>query len=388
MATNNGNPWGPVPPPGNRPNGGPGNGQNGGNRGNNGLPPFINSLLEPFLKQFKGGGGGGPRPPVRPPFGGGGFALPAGPKLAAGALIVFAALWLASGIYVVQPDQQGVILRFGAVVGTSGPGLNYHLPWPIDRVLLPAVTRINRTEIGYTTSPQQDPNSGSISMIREDVPAESEMLTGDQNIVDINVAVFWQIKNAQGYLFNVRNPDETVKAVAESVIREVIGRTPIEPAMTSARASIEQAVQRETQIVLDRYGAGVQVDEVQLQKVDPPPEVIDSFRDVQRAHTDAERIINEAHAYENTVVPAAKGQAAQVIAAAQAQREAAIADAQGQAARFLSVLAAYDAAKDITLQRLDIETMQDIMSHAHTTIIDPSVKSVLPMLPLQNGAKP
>ncbi len=302
------------------------------------------------------------------------------------ALPVVVALWLVTGVYMVQPSEQGVVLRFGAYQYTSGPGLNYHLPFPIERVFVVAVTTVNRTEIGYTSVAQTDTDSGAVSMDYQDVPEESEMLTGDQNIVDINCAVFWRVGNAQAYLFNTRNPDDTVKAVAESVLREVIGRNDLDDVLTTGRAGIEQAVMQKTQSVLDQYGAGVEVDEVQLQRVDPPPGVLDSFRDVQRAHTDAETAINQATAYANNIIPTARGQAAQIVATAEGQKQAAIANATGATQRFLSVLTAYRAAKDITLNRLYIETMEDVLSHAKVTIIDPGVKGVLPLLNLGTAA--
>jgi membrane protease subunit HflK len=303
-------------------------------------------------------------------------------------LVVLVGLWLASGIYMIQPSEQGVVLLFGAYQSTSNSGLNYHLPYPIEQVFVVPVTTVNRAEIGYSSSAQTDEDSGDVSLAYQDVPAESEMLTGDQNIVDINCAVFWRIGNAQAYLFNTRNPDLTVKDVAESVLREVIGRNNLDDVLTTGRAQIEQAVQQQTQAVLDRYGSGVEIDEVQLQRVDPPPDVLDSFRDVQRAHTDAERMINQADAYANTVVPTAQGTAAQIVANAQGQKQAAIANAMGETQRFLSVLAAYRAAKDITLQRLYIETMEDVLSHAKVTVVDPGVKGVLPMLNLDNPGAP
>jgi membrane protease subunit HflK len=283
------------------------------------------------------------------------------------------ALWLASGIYRVEPDEQGVVLRFGAFNRTTLPGLNYHLPWPVESAQTPAVTRINRIEIGYRSSAPQNAN---------DVPEESLMLTGDENIIDINFAVFWKISNAVDYLFNTRSPDVIVKAVAESSMREVIGRTPIQPALTELRGQIATDVQRQTQQVLDNYKAGVEITGVQLQGVNPPAEVVESFVDVQRANTDAERVRNEAQAYANDIVPRARGQAAAVVAEAQGAKLASIAQANGQTQRFLSVLAAYQQAKDVTLRRMYIETMQDILTRSPALIVDDKLKGLVPFLPL------
>ncbi|HET8995705.1 MAG TPA: FtsH protease activity modulator HflK [Acetobacteraceae bacterium] len=308
------------------------------------------------------GGGGGPR--GRFPNGRGLLLLGLGAV----------ALWLASGLYRVQPDELGVVLRFGAYEYRTQPGLNWHLPWPIESVELPAVTRINRTEIGYRSSAR---NQSTV-----DVPAESLMLTGDENIIDINVTIFWKIDNAADYLFNVRDPDALVKAVAESSLREVIGRTPIQPALTQARAQIETDVKTQTQQIMNAYKAGVDITQVQLQRVDPPAGVIESFRDVQRANTDAERMRNEAEAYRNDIIPRARGDAARIIAEAQGEKLAAIAQAKGQAQRFDSVLKAYEAAKDITLKRMYLDTMNDVLTHARALVVDDKLKGLVPFLPL------
>ena len=202
------------------------------------------------------------------------------------------------------------------------------------------------------------------------VPAESLMLTGDENIIDIDFAVFWRIRDAGAFLFNTRNPAYTVKSAAESVMREVIGRTPIQPALTDARAQIEVAVKNGVQAILDAYGSGVEITQIQLQKVDPPAAVIDSFRDVQRANTDAERMRNEAESYRNDIVPRARGDAAAIVAEADGARQASVAASTGQAQRFLSVLQAYNAAKDVTMQRLYLETMQEILTKTPAVIVD------------------
>ena len=327
---------------------------------------MLIARLQAWVRGLMGGGGGGGGGGPRGRFPNGrGLAL-----LGLGAV----ALWLASGLYRVQPDELGVVLRFGAYSYRTQPGLNWHLPWPIESVELPAVTRINRTEIGYRSSTQNhNPR---------DVPAESLMLTGDENIIDINVAVFWKISSAVDYLFKVRNPDALVKAVAESSLREVIGRTPIQPALTQLRAQIETDVLHQTQQILNRYQAGIEITQVQLQKVDPPAAVVESFRDVQRANTDAERMRNEAESYRNGIVPRARGDAARIIAAAQGEKQAAIAHATGEAKRFDSVLKAYQAAKEVTLKRMYIDTMSDVLMHTQALVVDDRLKGLVPFLPL------
>ena len=321
------------------------------------LQAYIRSLL-----------GGGPRGRFT---GGRGLAFIA---------VAVIALWFASGVYRVQPDELGVVLRFGAYHARTVPGLNWHWPWPIEHVETPAVTRINRIEIGYRSAGGAQIESGNRG--GRNVLEESLMLTGDENIIDIDFAVFWKINDPVAYLFNTRNPPLIVKAVAESVMREVIGRTPIQPALTELRAQIETDVLRQTQQILDIYKSGVEVTQVQLQKVDPPAEVVESFVDVQRANTDAERLRNEAEAYHNDIVPRARGDAARIVAEAQGARQASIAQATGQTQRFLSVLAAYQTAREVTLQRMYLETMQDILTHSPSLVVDDKLKGLVPFLPL------
>ncbi len=374
-----GGPWGGPggnPPGGGRPPGGPNGGGPWGGRRRPQVPD-PEQLLARFMAWLRSLLAR--RPAGRRRAGGG---LPGGDltprRLAAIGIGVIVLAWLASGIYIVQPDQKGVVLRFGAFVGTTLPGLNYHLPWPIESVLLPAVTRINRVEIGYRSGILQ-PNGATEA---QEVPAEGLMLTGDQNIVDINFAVFWRIRNPRDYLFDIRDPAASIKAVGESVMREVVGHNPIEPLLTTARFAIETQVRQHMQDILDQYAAGVEITEVQLLKVDPPPEVIDSFRDVQRAGTDADRARNTADAYRNDIVPRAHGDAARIVAEAEAAKAAEIANANGEAERFLSVLAAYRDAKAITLQRLYIETIETVLEHAHTVVLGSGSAQVLPLLTL------
>lgn len=391
-------PWGssggpPSGSSGGRP-GGSGNGGDGSGPGGRPGAPWGGPSGRP---------GGGPAPDldqliaraqafVRWLFGGRGgsrLAQPGGGRrgvILLGLAVVL--LWLASGFYRVEPDEQGVVLRFGAFTRTTLPGLNYHLPWPIEHVEVVPVTRVNLTEIGYRSAP----GGPAVELGRDtngrDIAQESLMLTGDENIIDLDVAVLWRVSDAVKYLFDVRTPDAVVKAVAESSIREVIGRTPIQPAMTERRAQIAADVQKQTQQILDKYGAGVEVTQVQILKADPPAAVIESFRDVQRANTDAERLRNEAEAYSNDVVPRARGDAGRVIAEAQGQKQAIIATAQGETNRFLSVLAAYDQAKDITMTRLYIETLQGVLGRAQVTVLDDRLKGLLPLLPLGPASQP
>jgi len=335
------------------------------------------------------GGSGGPRGPTPPNleeilrrgqdrfrrFLPGGFGSAGGIGLAIAAILV---LWLASGFYRVLPDQQGIVLRFGAYNRTTQPGLNYHLPAPIESALTPSVTHINRLEIGYRTGDARGAGGRQIG-------EEALMLTGDENIVDINFTVFWLIKDAQSFLFNIRNPEATVKSAAESAMREVVGETPIAAALAEGRGKIESQTQALLQRILDSYGAGIQITQVQMAKVDPPAPVIDAFRDVQRALADRERLRNEAEAYRNDILPRARGEAAQIKQGADAYRAEIVARAQGDADRFLSVYRAFKQAEDVTLQRLYLETMEEILKNSRKIIIDKSTQGstgVLPFLPL------
>lgn len=356
--TNNsggGGPWG-----GGGRSGGPWGGGGGGGPGLP-QPPNVDELLrkgQDFVRRFLPRG-----------FGGGkGIAI-------IGAILV--GVWLLSGFYRVQPDEQGVVLRFGAFNRTTPPGLNYALPVPIESVTTPRVTRINRIDVGFRSQVE-----GTRPIPTRDVPEESLMLTGDENIIDIDFAVFWRIRDAGEFLFNIRNPEETVKSAAESVMREVIGRTPIQPALTEARAQIEQAVREGTQAMLDQYRAGIELAQVQLQKVDPPAAVIDAFRDVQRANADRERLRNEAEAFRNDIIPRARGEAERFVQEAQGDREGRVARARGEAERFTQILAAYSQARDVTRTRLYLETMEEILRSSPTVLVDDKVQNLVPFLPL------
>jgi len=297
------------------------------------------------------------------------------------AIIVLAAvvIWVFSGFYRVDPDEYGIVLRFGKYVREAKPGLNYHLPYPIESVLTPKVTRVNRLDIGMQLVENLRRGSPTI----RDVPEESLMLTGDENIVDVDFSVFWVIKpdGAGDYLFNIQQPEGTVKAVAESAMREVIGRSTLQPILTGARQNIETAVHELIQKVLDDYGAGVQITQVQLQKVDPPSQVIDAFRDVQAARADSERAQNEAQSYANKVVPEARGRAAQIIQGAEAYRDQTVAEAKGATARFLQVYEEYKKAPDVTRQRMYLETMERLFGGTDKIIVDQG-GGVVPYLPL------
>ncbi len=276
----------------------------------------------------------------------------------------------------VQQNEVGVVLRFGEYVRDGQPGLNFRLPYPIERVETPEVTTVNRVVVG------QEDRSGTSN--GRDVPEESLMLTGDENIVDIDFTVFWRINNAADYVFNMEDPEGTVKAVAESAMREVVGESDIQPLLTQARQITEGKVLQLIQGTMDEFKSGVLITQVQLLKVDPPAEVIASFRDVQAARADQERIQNEAQTYANKVVPEARGQASQITEAAAAYRDRLIAEAKGQAQRFEKVYESYKAAPDVTRRRMYLETMEKVFSGTDKVILDqkPGSQGVVPYLPL------
>jgi membrane protease subunit HflK len=356
----------------------------------------------PWNNASNGNGSGGPKGPWnRGPGSGGGMRPPdieemlrrsqdrlrrflPGPGFTTGSLVVLllivAGVWLASGIYFVGAFEQGIVLRFGRFVARTPPGINYHLPWPIETAYTLDVTRQRQINIGYRTpADNEDTNAAG-----EELPAEADMLTGDENIIDINFTVFWVVKDAGDYLFKVEDPDATIKAVAESAMREVVGRSQFESILTQDRETIQIEVKDLMQKTLDAYGAGVTVTNVNMQKADPPSEVIDAYRDVQAARADQERMRNEAEAYANKVIPEARGRAARIVQDAEAYRQQVIAEASGQSKRFLSVLAEYRSAPDVTRRRMYLETMSGLLAPMNKVIVDDSAKGVVPYFQLPN----
>ena len=230
------------------------------------------------------------------------------------------------------------------------------------------VTRVNRVEVGFRSAGQ--PTARPTGAARATCSDEALMLTGDENIIDINFVVLWRIGSAADFRFNVRDPENTVKAAAESVMREIVGQTPIVEATTEGRRAIELRAREQLQALMDEYGTGILIDEVQLQKADPPAEVIDSFRDVQRAQADRERAQNEAEAFANDIIPRARGEAERLLQEAQAYRQEVTARATGEAQRFKSILAEYLKAQDVTARRLYLETMEQVLKGVNKVIID------------------
>jgi len=349
----NQSPWGSPP--------GGGNGD-GFRRGP--TPPDIDEIIkniqDKIKKFFPGGGASGGKPIV---FG----------------LVILLIIWALSGLYRVLPDEQGVVLRFGKFVKTTQPGLNYHLPFPIEGVLTPKVTKVNRMDIGFRS--ERDSGFGSSGVA--DVPEESLMLTGDENIVNIDFSVFWVIKDAGHFLFKIQDPATTVKAAAETAMREVIAKSKLQSILTEGRSKIENETQDIAQSLLDEYESGIQITQVQTQKADPPDQVIDAFRDVQAARADMERAKNEAQAYANDVIPRARGEAAKILQEAEAYKKQVVAVAEGEASRFISIYNEYALAKEVTQERMYLETMEKVLADIDKVIIDKNASSgVVPYLPL------
>jgi membrane protease subunit HflK len=359
--SNGGGPWGQRGGSGGGGGGGPwGGGSGGGNSG----PPDLEDILrrsQDRLRNMMPGGNLGGRGLI---FG----------------LLALIVVWLLTGWYIVRPNEVGLNLRFGKFIGKTGEGLNYNWPYPIGSVIKPQVTNVITTEVGFRTVE-------SVRTTRQsDVGEESLMLTGDENIVDIDVIVQWQIDAAapENYVFNIQDPPGTVKAVAESAMREIIGRRNIQPVLTTDRAAIEVEVRQLMQDTLNGYNAGVLIRLVQLQKVDPPQQVIDAFRDVQAARADQERLRNEAETYANRVVPEARGRSAQLVQSAEAFKDQTVNEALGQVSRFNAVYQQYKLAPEVTRERLFLETMERVLAGTEKIIIDQngSGQGVVPYLPL------
>ena len=360
-----GGPWGGGESGGG--NGGPqgpwGGKPSGGSGGGAGVPPDLEDLIRKGQDRFRN---------LMP----GGFGGTKGIFLAI-LLVVF--VWMLSGLYRVQPGENGIELLFGEYQNTTEAGLNFWAPWPIGSVQRPNVEKTNQINVGFRSLGTQSRNDTS-----RDVPEESLMLTGDQNIIDIDFVVQWRIKNAKDFLFNIRDPESTVKLAAESSIREIVGQTPLEEVLATKRTEVETRTRDVLQRIMDDYKAGVFIAEVKMQKVDPPQKVIDAFNDVQRARQDKEREQNEAEAYRNDIVPKAKGEASRQLEQAAAYRERLIKEADGEAKRFISVYEAYLTGKDVTLRRLYLERMQDVLRKSEKVIVDKGQggAGVVPYLPL------
>ncbi len=346
-------------------------------------PPDNNDREEPHQEERRrspwGGGQGGGRGPRLAQF-----RMPRMAGGSRGILVIIAVLvvaWLLSGIYIVNPDEEGVVLRFGKYDRSTVPGPHYALPIPIETVYKPKVTQVLRSEIGYrnvgqTTTFQQ----GRVRTM----PQEASMLTGDENVVNVQFSVQYKIKDAVQYLFHVADPTAMVHNAAEAAMREVIGNNLIDAAITDGKLQIQSDATQLLQVILDRYGAGIQVLAVQLQDVHPPQEVVEAFKDVASAREDKSRIINEAEAYRNELLPTARGEASAIRNEAEAYAATRVQHAEGAANRFTALRVEYEKAPEVTKQRLYYETMEDILQKADEKVVmdGQAAQRALPYLPL------
>jgi membrane protease subunit HflK len=361
-----GGPWGSGGSGGGGSGGSGGGGSGGGGPwgrgpgGGGGRQPDIEDFIRKGQDRFKGMVPGG--------LGGRGIAI---------LILLLLIGWAFTGVYRVQADQQGVELRFGKWVGTTAPGLHWYWPYPIGDVETPSVANIQEIRVGYRSFGAE---RGGTS--ERDVVEESLMLTGDQNIIDIDFSVQWRISDAGKFLFRIRDPEATVKIAAESSMREIIGQSDLQPAMTEAREEIALNTRELLQKILDEYESGIEITQVQLQKADPPAAVIDAFDDVQAAKQDKERLQNQADAYRNDILPRARGEAQRMIQEAQGYKERLVNEATGEAERFLSVYSAYSENPEVTRRRMYLETMQNLLVNTEKVIMDRGVQSAVPYLPL------
>lgn len=347
---------------------------------NEGFFKDFSKKLDDFIKENFGGGNNN--------SGNSGGQFPnksskENPKSLIGLIILGIALvWLSLGIYKVDSDENAVVLYFGKYFKTTTPGLNYYIPYPFGKVIKKSVISVNTEEFGFFSDNSRQNRNRNLD-------AESLMLTGDENIVDVEFQVQWQIADIKNYAFNIAEPNQSIRKSAESAMREIIARTPIAAALSDGKSKIEQEAKVLLQEILDYYGAGIRVVLVQLRRVDPPAQVIDAFRDVQTAKADKEKEINQAQSYSNDIIPRARGTASKMLEDAKAYAQGTIANAEGEAGRFLAVYNQYSKAKQVTKKRIYLETMEKIYRDTGKIILDKNVSQsgLVPYLPIQEFNK-
>lgn len=340
-------------------------------------------------RQRQGGTGGGKIPPPLSDLGDKlknfrNLKLPGAKLIVLGVL----ALWMLTGIYIVEPDEIGVVKRFGALHRTAPPGPHYHIPFPVESALTPKVTQVRRVEFGFR-SLNRDRKKGFEQGQTKAMPNESLMLTGDENMVDVQFIIQFQIKDAVHWLFNVGDAEGTIKNASEAAMREIIGKSKIDDVLTSGKLEVQTQAMDLLQAILDSYEAGIRVVAVQLQDVQPPADVVDAFKDVASAREDKSKYINEAEAYANDILPKARGQASVLVNAAQAYKETRTRQATGESARFLALLAEYQKAPEVTRRRLYLEAMESVFGNPaleKVILSDEAAKRVVPYLPLDRMA--
>jgi membrane protease subunit HflK len=329
----------------------------------------IDDLIEKFQKRLKDISSGG--------TGGNGDNKRAGTLGLIALLVVSLGIWLSSGFYRVEEGSVGVVLRFGKKVDITGTGLRYHLPTPIETVIVRKVAVENRIDGGLKVDSNRNNNEGEQTLI----------LTGDENMVHINYIILWKIKDISEYLFTARDPDSTIRIAGESSIREVIGQNIARHVLTEGREDIATKAMDLLQKILDQYKMGISIVNFQLQRVEPPSQVIDKFNDVQASLVDAERLNNEAEAYHNDIIPRARGEAEQIVQDAEAYKQQIIAQAEGEASRFNAVFTSYQLNREVTIKRYYLETMQTVLGRVRKTIIDAkSAPGIVPYFSLPQAS--
>ena len=334
-----------------------------GGQGGGGEPPDIDELLRKAQDNFGQIMGGGNN----------------GLKIFLLGILVIGAIWVASGLYIVQPGQHAVIQRFGEWTRTQAdPGLGYHLPQPIEKANIINVEETRTMNIGFIKRFTRAGNEA-----KQDIAEESLMLTSDRNIVDVDLVIQWNIKNSEDFIFEIREQQDTIKKVAESAVREVVGQMNMFPIITNQRQRVADRTKEILQSNLDEYKSGVNIKQVLIEKAEVHPDVQDAFQDVQSAKQDAEDVQNRAEAYREDILPKARGKAIQMQQEAEAYKQSVVAKARGDADRFNSVYQAYLSGKDVTKERIYIETMEEVLSNASKIILDSEAGSgVVPYLPL------
>lgn len=368
MAWGNDNqgPWGQKPQ---QPSGGNNRGQN--NNNDDELEKLLKKGSDEFKKLFGGGNSGGS------PSAGDGNPI----RIAIISVVAVIAIWFATGFYTVDTKEQGIVLRFGAYDRIAAPGLNYHVPFPFEKVVKVNVTERYKEEIGYQTATSSRGAS-------RDFSREIHMLTGDENIININFEVQWKVGDAKQFIFNIRNPRETIRLASESVMREVVGLTPVADLLSGGRQKVQMQAREHLQSIMDAYESGISIEVVNMKGI-PPAQVDAAFKDVQAAKINLEEAINKAQAYRNDIIPRARGEVERILQSAQAYEQEVIARSEGEADRFIAVYNKYKNAKGITKKRLYIETMEQVLQGTNKIILDSngSGTGIVPYLSLQELQK-
>ncbi len=331
-------------------------------------PPDLDQIVKNLQNKISGVFGGGRRGGARS---GGGGASGFGFGLVVAVALV---LWFLSGFYVVQQGENAVVLRFGHKSIVTGPGLHWHWPFPIERKENVNVEKVSTLELGYRRADRGNSTNK--------VPKEALMLTQDENIISIEFAIQYKVKDATDYLFNISDPDVTIAQAAESAVREVVGKNTLDFALTAGRAEVEQSIKVILQEMLDRYRGGIYIVAVEMQEALPPDEVRAAFDDVVKAREDEQRLKNEAEAYFNDVVPRARGAAARIVQEAEGYKASVIARAEGDAKRFSQIVTEYAKAPNVTRERMYIETMEQVLSNATKVFVDQKGNNNVLYLPL------